>query len=78
MMEKTASMSFAERIRYVRGNHSISDFARMLCVHRNTVMAWERGRSFPSVPVLMVIGRGFAVDLNWLVLGRRISVDNGH
>jgi transcriptional regulator with XRE-family HTH domain len=69
-VEKIAMNTFAQRIRRVRGEHNVSDFARMLCVHRNTVMAWERGESFPSVPVLMVISRGFLVDLNWLVLGR--------
>jgi transcriptional regulator with XRE-family HTH domain len=72
-VEKTAMKTFAQRIRHVRGEHNVTDFARMLCVHRNTVMAWERGESFPSVPVLMVISRGFMVDLNWLVLGRNLQ-----
>ena len=62
--------TFAERLRYVRGNMSREDFGLVIGVHKNTIGRYERGQSEPELSVTSQICLKFNVDPKWLVLGK--------
>ncbi len=62
--------TFAERLRYVRGNLSREDFALAIGVHKNTIGRYERGQSEPELSITSQICLKFNVDPQWLVLGK--------
>ena len=65
-----------ERLRELRGELSITQFAQLLGVHYNTISNYEKGRR-PELAFLIKACELLRCDLDWLVFGKRVKVDAG-
>lgn len=66
--EAAVAETIADRIRLVRGSLSQGQFATRLCVHKNTVGNYERGRE-PDVGFCLAIRETYGISIDWLVTG---------
>ena len=64
--EKT---TIAERIKYIRGSLTKSEFCRELGIFRNTLQKWEANKYFPDFESLLKLHKIFEVNINWLFSG---------
>lgn len=62
-------MTFAERIKQMRGKMTGPDFCAPLGVHRNTIYGWEKGVSQPSADIIVAMCSHYKVSPSWLILG---------
>ena len=69
-------MTIGDRIRAVRSRHSLSqtEFAERLGVSLQTVLRAEKNKFLPSGETLFRLAKDFTVDLNWLLLGTKMEV----
>ena len=67
---KTKLKSFGDRIRFVRGNLSQTEFGDLVGAHRNTVRGWEEGATSPSNKILINFMELLNVNLTWLFSGK--------
>jgi len=58
-----------ERVREVRGNKSLPDFAQSLDVHRSTIIRWEREESYPDADLIKKICEIYHIDPTWFITG---------
>ena len=61
-------MSISERIRKVRGERSLKEFAALLDVHANTIGNYEKGRD-PDARFLIKLFEIFRINSLWLLTG---------
>ncbi len=62
-------MTIGSRIREIRGDKTVTEFCRIIDVHRNTLPSWESGKTSPDGEILARICDVFDIDANWLLLG---------
>lgn len=62
-------MSFAARIKALRGGMTQSEFANRVGINVNTLRNYERGDSLPNLEIAASICRHFGARTDWLVLG---------
>jgi transcriptional regulator with XRE-family HTH domain len=58
-----------ERIRELRGTLSIGEFSDMFSIHRNTLPAYENGKTSPNAKFLTALCEKYNVQPNWLLMG---------
>jgi len=63
-------MSLGNRVKYVRGDLRIDEFAIIFGAHRNTVSKWERNIIAPGADFFLRIYEKFNINLNWLFSGQ--------
>ena len=59
----------AERIKYIRGSLTKTEFCRELGIFRNTLQTWEANKVFPDFKSLLKLHKIFEVNINWLISG---------
>jgi len=67
------NIEFGKRLREVRGNKSLPDFAQILDVHRSTIVRWEREESYPDADLIKKICEIYHIDPTWLIMGKPIN-----
>lgn len=60
----------ADRIRKLRGTKSQAEFAELVGVSRNTVVAYEAGNRTPSGSALKKMNSAFGVSADWVLFGK--------
>ena len=60
-------MNIGEKIKTLRKTNNLSQraFAALLNKSHCLICKWERGRAYPSVPMLMNICKIFNIDINY-------------
>lgn len=60
-------MNIGEKIKTLRTTHNISQRALAALLNRShsLICKWERGRAYPSVPMLIDICKIFNIDINY-------------
>jgi|GEM_PF-2108282 len=61
--------SMGSRIRAVRGELGVSEFADKLEINRKTVTRWEADEGIPDGDSLILLYQGFGADPLWILLG---------
>lgn len=61
--------AFAERIKFLRGKKSQTEFAREIDIPQTTLSRYEQGLNYPSEDILMKISEVCDVTLDWLLKG---------
>jgi len=69
-------LGVGERIKRVRGDMSLPDFAQSLSVHKSTIVRWEREENFPDAKAIRRMCELYDVKPTWLVLGEESLVMN--
>ncbi len=64
-----------DRLRAIRGEVTVAEFAAKLGVHKNTLARYERGDSSPDGALLAKIALDFKVSASWLLLGEGAPVE---
>ena len=62
-------MTLGNRIKYIRGDLRVDEFAEILGAKRNTVSAWECNLIKPGATYLLRVYEEFNVNINWLLSG---------
>jgi transcriptional regulator with XRE-family HTH domain len=63
-------MTFAERLKQVRGKLEREEFAAKIGKTARTVQRWELENGYPNGKELLKIAEEFNVDMNWLLTGQ--------
>lgn len=73
-------MKLGERIKFIRGSLSLSDFSRKLSQNSKNVnfpttnlSKYEKGIVYPSYNFFLALNEVFDVDLNWVITGRGLK-----
>jgi len=61
------------RIRAIRGDLSLREFASQLGVDHKSVSGWEAGRRLPDGSSLLALMERFGADVNYLLTGQSSS-----
>ena len=59
-------MSLGARLKYLRGDISQTELAKLLKVDRSTIASWEINRREPDLAMLAQIADMFNVSIDWL------------
>lgn len=62
--------TLGERLKYLRGTYSQSEFSAKLSIPQTTLSRYERNKSQPDLEFLRDFCDAFAVSAEWLVTGR--------
>ena len=62
--------TLGERLKFLRGECSQSDFSAKLCIPQTTLSRYERNKSQPDLEFIRQFCDAFAVSVVWLVAGR--------
>lgn len=70
-------LSFAERLKLIRGATSQSEFAETLGIGLRTYSRYENEERMPDLNTILEIHKNFDVNLNWLItgIGNKNSLD---
>lgn len=68
-MTEPEETTLADRIKFIRGSLTQTQFARALNINRNTLGGWETNKIFPNFEKLQKIHKIFKVNINWLLSG---------
>lgn len=69
------SQTIGERLRKVRGDLGVGEFAERLGVNRKTVTRWEANEALPDGASLLSLHQHFGVDPGWLLTGGPSSAE---
>lgn len=58
-----------ERLKLLRGETSQYEFAKMIGIHRNTLVRYETGAGPPDADFISMICQKFKVSADWLIFG---------
>lgn len=58
-----------ERLKLLRGETSQYEFAKMIGIHRNTLVRYETGAGPPDADFISMICQRFKVSADWLIFG---------
>ncbi|WP_247536943.1 helix-turn-helix domain-containing protein (plasmid) [Ralstonia syzygii subsp. celebesensis] len=75
MSQTTENQTVGDRIKAVRGDRGISEFAAELGVNRKTVTRWEADEALPDGGSLLVLKTRFGADPGWILTGEGDSPD---
>ncbi|CBJ42992.1 helix-turn-helix domain-containing protein [Ralstonia solanacearum] len=75
MSQTAEDQTVGDRIKAVRGDRGISEFAAELGVNRKTVTRWEADEALPDGGSLLVLKTRFGVDPGWVLTGEGDSPD---
>ncbi len=64
-------VSVGLRIRALRGDLSLREFAARLGVDHKSVSGWESGKRLPDGSSLLALMEQFAADVNYILTGQR-------
>ena len=68
MTEEKFIRGFVRRLRMVRGERTLREFAKRLDTFEQNTSRWEQG-TLPTPAMLVKLARRENVNLNWLLLG---------
>lgn len=73
-------MSFAENLRQVRKEKSISQeqLAEIIGVSRQAVSKWEQGSGYPEMEKLLLLARELNISLDYLMLDEKGTTENNN
>ena len=57
------------RLKEVRGERSLSEFASLLGVHKNSIARWEKEEGYPTIKMFLDICEQENINPNWLLVG---------
>ena len=63
------SATLGDRLKALRGDLKQEDFAKAIAINRDSLRAYETGRSLPNAKVLAEICTKFSTNPQWLLLG---------
>lgn len=63
------SLEVGARIRQIRADRGVAEFAESLEVNRKTVTRWEAGDALPDGPSLLALKEKYGVDPGWVLTG---------
>ncbi len=69
MVEKLNQTTIGDRIRIIRGSLGQLEFAKEICIKRNTISGYESNNIIPSGKVLLKLYERFNANINWLLSG---------
>lgn len=62
--------TLGERLRFLRGECSQSDFSAKLCIPQTTLSRYERNKSQPDLEFIRQLCDTLAVSVEWFITGR--------
>ncbi|MBU0973956.1 MAG: helix-turn-helix domain-containing protein [Proteobacteria bacterium] len=62
-------LGVGERIRIIRGYETIVKFAEKICIHKSTLIRYEKEEGFPDAKTLIKICKTFHINPTWLLFG---------
>ena len=69
-MTESEETTFADRIKFIRGSLTQTEFCRKLGINRNTLIKYETNKGFPDFERLQKIHEKLNVNINWLLSGK--------
>lgn len=67
--QESQAAAFGERIRRVRGQTPLGEFAAVFDIHKNTLARYEKGESLPDAGFLSRLCDVYGINPSWMLMG---------